>query len=480
MLNVARFLARDCQRVTRRSLLQIGACGSLGLSLPGFLAARADAATAASAGRARSVILLWLWGGPSHHETWDPKPDAAAKIRGPFGSIPTRTLGLHISELLPRLAGVSEKYCVIRSMRHDQKDHNVGGTVALTGHVFGAKASGAVPFPGTVRPSMGSLVSWLKSKPAGTAGFQAGPSRQTRVSDLRGEWPPFLAIGPMSKVSGEFVRGQGAGILGAARDPFRFEGDALGDGFKLPDGFTLQADLNVKRLDDRKQLLARIDRVDREFEATSATRRVDEFNAQAMSMLTSPAAKKALDLTSEPAAVRDRYGRTQFGQSCILARRLVESGVPFVQVNWSGDAEDEQQGGDGGWDLHYRLFERMHERYCPIFDRAVPALLADLERRGLLDSTLVLAMGEFGRSPQISSLGGREHWPFGYSMMLAGGGIRGGQVYGSSDRDGGAPNDRPVHPQNIIATTLEALGLNRIALNEMGVGLDAEPVFELF
>jgi uncharacterized protein (DUF1501 family) len=154
--------------------------------------------------------------------------------------------------------------------------------------------------------------------------------------------------------------------------------------------------------------------------------------------------------------------------------------VPFVQVNWSGDAEDEQQGGDGGWDLHYRLFERMHERYCPIFDRAVPALLTDLESRGLLDSTLVLAMGEFGRSPQISSLGGREHWPFGYSMMLVGGGIRGGQLYGSSDRDGGAPNDRPVHPQNIIATTLEALGLNRISLIEMGVGLEAEPVFDLF
>jgi hypothetical protein len=392
---------------------------------------------------------------------------------------------MHISELLPQLAGVSDKYCVIRSMRHDQKDHNVGGTVALTGSVSGAKASGAVPFPGTVRPSMGSLVSWLKSKPIGTAGYaSAGQTVQTAAAqtgkpDARGEWPPFMAIGPMSKVSGEFVRGQGAGILGAARDPFRLEGDALGEGFKLPDGFTLQSDLNVKRLDDRKQLLASLDRVDREFETTTATRRVDEFNAQAMSMLTSPAAKRALDLTSEPAAVRDRYGRTQFGQSCILARRLVESGVPFVQVNWSGDAEDEQQGGDGGWDLHYRLFERMHERYCPIFDRAVPALIADLETRGLLESTLILAMGEFGRSPQISSLGGREHWPFGYSIMLAGGGIRGGQLYGASDRDGGAPVDRPVHPQNIIATTLEALGLNRLALIEMGAGLEAEPVFDL-
>ena len=200
MLNLARFLARDCQQVTRRSLLQIGACGALGLSIPGFFAARARAATMAHAGKARSVILLWLWGGPSHHETWDPKPDANSKIRGPFGTIPSGTPGMHISELLPQLAGVSDKYCVIRSMRHDQKDHNVGGTVALTGSVSGAKASGAVPFPGTVRPSMGSLVSWLKSKPTGTAGYagagQAGPfaTAQAGKPELRGEWPPFMRL----------------------------------------------------------------------------------------------------------------------------------------------------------------------------------------------------------------------------------------------------------------------------------------------
>ena len=235
----------------------------------------------------------------------------------------------------------------------------------------------------------------------------------------------------------------------------------------------------MKRLDDRRQLLANLDQVVRQFDAAAGTRRVNEFQAQAMSLLTTPQAKQALDITTEPAALRDRYGRTQFGQSCILARRLVEADVPFVQVNWSGDAEDEQQGGDGGWDLHYRLFERMQERYCPIFDRALTALLDDLASRGRLDSTLVLAMGEFGRSPKISSLGGREHWPFGYSSMLAGGGIRGGQVSGSSDREGAAPKDRPIHPANILATVLASLGLNRIALNEMGVGIDAEPVFDV-
>jgi hypothetical protein len=453
----------------------------LGLSLPQLLAAQASGAV--SSGRAKSVILLWQWGGPSHHEMWDPKPDAPSKIRGPFGTIATRTPGVRIGELLPLSAAMSNRYALIRSMRHDQKDHNVAGTVSLTGDVSGAKASGATPFPGTVRPSFGSLVSWLW----GRTGYGGGGDGEARKPTSTSEWPAFMAIGPMSKVSGEFVRGQAAGVLGAARDPFRVEGDALGDGFKLPAGFDLPTDLNVRRLDDRRQLLTELDAVQRRVDASAAAgggdrsiRRLNEFRLQAMSMLTSPDAKRALDLGTEPAATRDRYGRTQFGQSCILARRLVEASVPFVQVNWSGDAEDEQQGGDGGWDLHYRLFERMQERYCPIFDRALTALLNDLASRGLLDSTLVLAMGEFGRSPQISSLGGREHWPFGYSMLLAGGGVRGGQVYGASDRDGGAPSDRPVHPANIIATTLESLGLNRIALNEMGVGIDAEPIYDLF
>jgi hypothetical protein len=415
---------------------------------------------------------------------WDPKPDAPAKIRGPFGTIATRTPGVRIGELLPLSAAMSDRYALIRSMRHDQKDHNVAGTVSLTGDVSGAKSSGATPFAGSVRPSFGSLVSWLH----GRSGLLAGQTSQARNPDVRAEWPAFMAIGPMSKVSGEFVRGQTAGVLGAARDPFRIEGDALGNGFKLPAGFDLPTDLNVRRLDDRRQLLSQLDAAQRRSDAATAAdatgdksiRRLNEFRLQAMSMLTSADAKRALDLTTESAATRDRYGRTQFGQSCILARRLVEASVPFVQVNWSGDAEDEQQGGDGGWDLHYRLFERMQERYCPIFDRALTALLDDLAARGMLDSTLVLAMGEFGRSPQISSLGGREHWPFGYSMLLAGGGVRGGQVYGASDRDGGAPNDRPVHPANIIATAIETLGLNRIALNEMGVGIDAEPVYDLF
>ena len=175
-------------------------------------------------------------------------------------------------------------------------------------------------------------------------------------------------------------------------------------------------------------------------------------------------AKAALNIDVEPDSLRDRYGRTTFGQNCILGRRLVEAGVPFVQVNWSGDAEDEQQGGDGGWDLHYRLFERMQDRYCPIFDLAFTGLLDDLAQRGLLDSTLVLAMGEFGRSPEISSIGGREHWPYGYSAVVAGGGTPGGSVVGATTGDGGHPASRPIHPSDLITTVIEKMGLDRLEL----------------
>jgi hypothetical protein len=424
------------------------------------LAGAEQDSTRAGNPQARSVILLWLWGGPSQHETWDPKPNAASPIRGPFQPICTRTPGLTISELLPQSAEVANLFAVIRSMRHDQSDHNVAGTIALTGNVAGAKASGGVPFPGTVRPTLGSMVAkFSRSRP--------------------GHWPPFMAIGPVCQVSMETLRGQSAGVLGPSRDPFRVGLYSFEDGFQLPGPLNLPTEINIDRLENRQQLLKSLEAVERRFDAAADVQRLSDFQAQALALVTSPLAKKAFDLESEPESLRDRYGRTSYGQSLILARRLVEAKVPFVQVNWSSEAEDEQQGGDGGWDLHYRLFERMQERYCPIFDRAFSALLTDLSERGLLKTTLVLAMGEFGRSPKISPSLGREHWPYGYSMALAGGGVRGGQVYGASDRDGGYPKDLLVHPANIHATVLELLGVNRIALNEMGLSLDAEPVHGL-
>lgn len=459
MLNIGRLRARHCQGVSRRAILQAGACSALGLGLPHWLANNADAAAVAPA-KAKSVLLLWLWGGPSHHEMWDLKPHAPQAIRGPYRPIATVSTGMQISELLPLTAQVSDKFCIVRSMAHDQTDHNVGGTISLTGNISGARASGAVPFPGRVRPSMGSLVSYL--------------GRQ-RKSD----WPSFTAIGPSCVVSGAAVRGQEANSLGAAHDPFRLKGWAEEEGLTLPASLEPLAEIGSTRLDDRRAMLASLDLWQRVVETSPETDRYTELRQKAFGLLSSSGAKAAFNLDAEPDTVRDRYGRTIFGQNCILARRLVEAGVPFVQLNWSGDAEDEQQGGDGGWDLHYRLFERMQDRYCPVFDLAFSALLSDLERRGLLSTTLVLAMGEFGRSPKISSIGGREHWPFGYSIVAAGAGVPGGTVIGSTTFDGGSPAERPNHPVDVVATVLYKMGLNREELFEKDASILGSPIPEL-
>ena len=455
MLNLGWRSTHTCQNISRRSLLQVGGCSALGLGLWNESAA----AMFGSEAKVRSVLLLWLWGGPSHHETWDPKPDAPVQIRGSFRPISTASPDTHICELLPNLAARTEKFAIIRSLNHDQKDHNVGGTIGLTGHVFGAKASGGIPFPGNVRPNMGSVVSYLKRNEIG-------------------DWPGCMVIGPHCKVSGAALRGQLSGSLGAAHDPFRIEGFTFDEGVQIPQALEPIERLGDGRLTRRRDLLTQVDLYRREFDSLSEVGRYSELEQKAFSLVTT-AASTALNLDREQETLRNRYGRTVYGQNLMIARRLVEAGVPFVQVNWSGDAEDEQQGGDGGWDLHYRLFERMQERYCPIFDKAFSALLDDLEQRGLLDTTLVLAMGEFGRSPQISSLAGREHWPFVYSAAMAGGGVPGGLVLGSSTADGGYVKTNPVHPANLIATILEKMGLDRLALGDRDAGILEGPVPEL-
>jgi len=460
MLNLGQIQTRDCSGLSRRSLLQVGACSALGLGLEHLLAAKASAKKP-KPNKVKSVLLLWLWGGPSHHETWDPKPKAPLKIRGSYRPISTVVPGTQISELLPLSAKRADKYTIIRSMAHDQKDHNVGGTVSLTGHVNGAKASGAQPFPGRVRPSMGSLVSYLSSP--------------TRTSS----WPAFTAIGRNCNVSGATLLGQTANALGSAHDPFRLDGYSFESGVTVPPSLEPLGEVGGSRLTNRQELLSRIDGWQKKIEQSGEVDRYTDLRQKAFELLSSSGAKRALNIDAESEALRDRYGRTVFGQNCILARRLIESDVPFVQVNWSGNAEDEQQGGDGGWDLHYRLFERMQDRYCPVFDRAFTALLDDLESRGLLESTLVLAMGEFGRSPAISQIGGREHWPFGYSIVAAGGGTPGGRVIGASNFDGGYPATRANHPIDLLVTILELMGLDRNPLFDRDVALLGHVIPEL-
>jgi hypothetical protein len=285
-----------------------------------------------------------------------------------------------------------------------------------------------------------------------------------------------MCVGPVCKVSGEQLRGQTAGVLGGAHDPFRLEGFTFEDGVKFPSTLEPLAGLSHERVGGRQSLLAQLDAVQRRAEASGDAERLDALRQRAFALVTSSAAKAALNLDREKDSLRDCYGRTVYGQNLILGRRLIEAGVPFVQVNWSGDAEDEQQGGDGGWDLHYRLFERMQERYCPIFDRAFSALLDDMKARGLLDTTLVISIGEFGRSPKISGSSGREHWPFVYSAAVAGGGVPGGLVFGSSTRDGGHVNLHGVHPSQLISTILAKMGLDRFALGDKGAGIVEGPI----
>ena len=458
MLNLGQTLTRDCQSLTRREMIQVGACSALGLGLPHILANQANAAQKAAP--VKSVLLLWLWGGPSHHETWDPKPKAPLKIRGSYRPISTAVPGTQICELLPRSAQRADKFTIIRTMAHEMKDHNQAGTVSLTGSKNGSRASGAIPLPGRVRPAMGSLTSYLGR-------------RRSR------DWPAFTVIGPRCNVSGADLRGQDSGILGAAHDPFRLEGFSFERGVPIPESLEPIGEVPTRRLDDRRLLLTQLDAWQRQLEQTSRIGRYGELRQKAFQLLTSSGAKQALNLDAESESLRDGYGRTIFGQNCLLGRRLIEAGVPFVQINWSSNAEDEQQGGDGGWDLHYRLFERMQDRYCPIFDRTFAALLDDLDQRGLLDTTLVLAMGEFGRSPAISQIGGREHWPFGYSLVVAGGGVQAGTVIGASTFDGGYPASRPIHPVDLIATVLDRMGLDRVELFERDAAVLGTPIREL-
>src|SRR5207249_679131 len=289
---------------------------------------------------------------------------------------------------------------------------------------------------------------------------------------------PFFVIGGKLHQGHKAIIGEGGGPLGAAFDPFRLEYDPA-TGTRIP-ALQLPPDLTPERLADRQRLLAAIGQVESRAADAHAAGALDDYRARAFAMLTNPAASARFDLSGEPDRVKDRYGRTRFGQSCLLARRLVEGGVPFVQVNWSDHVEAEEDSGDGGWDHHYRNFQIMQDRHAPWLDQAMSALLADLSDRGLLDSTLVLAVGEFGREPKVNDKAGREHWPGCYSALLAGGGVKGGRVVGSSDAKGEKPHDTPVTPADLCATAFHAAGLTSEHLTGMGLVPNGRVIGELF
>jgi uncharacterized protein (DUF1501 family) len=443
--------------MTRRALLEVGASTVLGLSLADLLGWQARAATPAT-GSAKSVLLLWLWGGPAHLDTWDPKPDAPLEFRGPFAPIATSVPGTRICELFPQLARLADAYTILRSLHTGSNDHGVAGTIGLTGSAAGGVGLDGKPLPGAARPATGSVVA--------------------RARGLKSPLPPFMVIGGRLHQGKKAIIGEGGGTLGALYDPFRLEYDPV-KGTRIP-ALQLPADLTPDRLGDRQRLMHAFDNLQRQTAGLRSSKAIDDYRAQAFAMLTSPESCKTFDLAQEPAHVIERYGRTRFGQSCLLARRLVERRVPFVQVNWSDHVEAEEDAGDGGWDHHYRNFQIMQDRHAQWLDQGLSALLADLRDRGLLQSTLVLAIGEFGRSPKINDKAGRDHWEHCYSALIAGGGVRGGRVLGASDRCGDHPRELPLVPSDVAATIHRCVGITTEQAASLGLGVDGKVIEALF
>jgi hypothetical protein len=403
--------------------------------------------------------MLWLWGGPSHLDTFDLKPDAPMEYRGPFEPIATAVPGLQVCELLPGLARRTGKFALLRALHHESNDHGIAGTIALTGSIAGAVGLGGAANTQAPRPSAGAIVSRLRrGKP--------------------GSLPAYVILGSPLHQGLKRAVGEGGGSLGNAFDPFRLDYEP-GHGLKLPEA-TLPEGITVARLDSRRELLRELGGTDRGIAQSPAAVKLARHYDLAHDLIASGQSLAVLDVSREPAELREAYGPHRFGQCCLIARRLVEAGTPFVQVNWSTHVEAPEDGGDGGWDMHDRYFQIMQDRHGWMLDRALSALLDDLELRGLLDSTLVIAAGEFGRTPKINDRAGRDHWNNCYSALLAGGGVQGGRVVGSSDRRAEQPVDRPVTPADLCATILSRLGIGTTDLTGIGLTPAGEVIEELF
>ncbi|MFM1801620.1 MAG: hypothetical protein RJA81_972 [Planctomycetota bacterium] len=440
----------------RRAFLQVGALGAFGISLADLLAQRS---VALEPSPVKSVILLWLWGGPSHLDTFDMKPDAPLEYRGPFEPISTKIPGLNYCELLPNLAQLADKMAVIRSMHHESNDHGVAGTIALTGSQAGAVNLGGGVSAGVMQPSIGSIIGRLNPRPSATL-------------------PSYVILGSQLHQGLKKVVGEGGGILGSAFDPFRLDYDPL-EGLKVP-SLEMPADVSSHRMDERFELLEMARKGWESELKQRPTRTMDQHYRLARTLLTSKQTLDALSLQKEPEALREKYGRYRFGQCCLLARRLVEAGQPVVQVNWSTHVECPEDAGDGGWDMHDRYFQIMQDRHGWMLDRSMSALIQDLDQRHLLDSTLIVAVGEFGRTPKINEKAGRDHWNPCYSAVLAGGGVRGGAVIGASDKRGEHPADRPVTPADLGATILNRLGVTASDLTDIGLLPQGQPITDVF
>jgi hypothetical protein len=422
--------AHTCDGVNRRDFLQVGTLGAAGYTLAQHAQAK-EQGLVASGSDDRSVIMIFNLGAPSQVDTWDMKPEAPAEIRGPFKPIATNASGVEISEIFPRHAEIADKISCVRSCYHTSAAvHDAGWQMMQTGRQFSG---------GVNTPHAGAVASYL----------------QGRRTDL----PPFVVLPEvMGRGGGNLPNGQAGGFLGKSHDPFALNADPSTDNFQVPD-LLPPAEIGTVRLDRRRKLRDLVDDTVKSFDASDNAKLLDSNFDTAYRLMTSAQAREAFDLSKEPASVRDRYGRTRFGQCCLLARRLVESGVRFVTINTFLTVFDEIT-----WDIHgskpFTSIEGMKNDVAPMYDQAYSALITDLSERGMLDDTMVCNLAEFGRTPRVNPAGGRDHWPQCFTTYFAGGGVQGGQVVGRSDPIGGVPDERPCDPGNVVATIFRSLGYN--------------------
>ena len=404
--------ATFCDGQTRRSFLSAGFLGLGGLALPQLLQAREEAGSTA---KKTSVIYIELTGGPTHIETYDPKPEAPAEYRGPLGVVKTKLPGVYFSELMAEQAKVADKLAIIRSMHHSSSSHDTSSHLTQTGHYKIGRKGGKNSFP-----AIASTTARLKGA--------NGPGV-----------PPYVSIG-------RAMRNGRAAFLGNAYDPFIAGGDPNKANFKVSN-LDLLPELKLQRVNDRKGLLDALDENRRLVDITRTAESIGKFNGQAFDLLTGDGARKAFNISEENTRTRERYGRNTTGQSMLLARRLVEAGVSYVTVTV------------GSWDDHSKIADRMKSK-GPAYDQGLAALIGDLHERGLNRDVLVVAMGEFGRTPRINKTAGRDHWGRLMSVLMAGGNFRMGQIIGSSNAKGEVPVDNPYRPENVIATMYQHLGIN--------------------
>lgn len=426
----------------RRHFFRLGALG--GLSLPEILRLQHSCA-AESASQDVNCIFIFIVGGMPQQDMWDLKPDAPAEVRGDFQPISTKVPGIQISDVLPKTANVTDKFAILRSMTHGDSDHGRGFHIMMTG-----KKAGAGDFNGNQNnnqhPCLGSMVARL-GKP--------------------GALPPYISVP-------NFLNSGGPSFLGPPFGPFTIEADPAAPDFSVRD-IRLPTGVATRRGELRQLALREINRLEQEVEQVGKqVRSLDTFYQKAYSMMTSPAAREAFDIGKESPSMREAYGMTSIGQCCLLGRRMVEAGCRFVAIE------------NGHWDTHRKNTYSLRDLLCPSFDHAIPALLNDLEDRGMLDNTLVVVTTEFGRTPKINQLAGRDHWPNAFSILMAGAGVRGGTVVGATDKQAAEVVDRPISPEDMAATILERLGIDHTQVVHTPLGRpiplvdEGHPVREIY